>query len=60
MEGLADEELEGAIGGFEIVALEFHLLDAFEQVAAGLFGQAVGEALLLELVERRCCVRRDR
>ena len=51
MHGLADEKLEGPVGGFEIVALKFHFLYPFEQVAAGLFGEAIGETLLLQLID---------
>ena len=51
MQRLADQQLEGALGGFEFVALVLHLLDALEQLAARVFVQAVGEAVLLQLVE---------
>ena len=47
----ADQQFEGAFGGFELVALVLHLLDALQQVAARVFVQAVGEAVLLELVD---------
>ena len=51
MQRFADQQLEGAFGGFELVAFVLHLLDALEQFAAGVFVQAVGEAVLLELVD---------
>ncbi len=51
VQGFADQQLEGAFGGFEFVALVLHLLDALEQFAAGVLVEAVGEAVLLELVE---------
>ena len=35
LQRLADEELEGAVGGFEIVALVFGLFDAFDAVRGG-------------------------
>src|SRR5947199_3170019 len=50
MEGFANEQLERALGGFELVAFILHLLDALEQLAAGVFPEAAGEAVLLELV----------
>ena len=51
VQGFADEQLEGAFGGFEFIALEFEVLDAFEELAAGFFAEAVGDAMLLELVK---------
>ena len=51
MERLAHQQLEGAFGGFQFVAFVFHLLDALQQLAAGVFVEAVGQAVLLELVE---------
>ena len=51
VQGFADQQLEGAFGGFEFVAFVLHLLDALEQFAAGVFVEAVGEAVLLELVD---------
>ena len=51
VQGLADQQLEGALGGLQLVAQVLHLLDAFEQLAAGVFVEPVGEAVLLELVE---------
>ena len=51
MEGFADQQLEGAFGGFELVAFVLHLLDALQQLAAGVFVEAVGQAVLLELVD---------
>ena len=51
MQGFADQQLEGAFGGFEFVAFVLHLLDALEQFAAGVFVEAVGQAVLLELVD---------
>ena len=51
MQGLADQQLEGAFGGFEFVALMLQLLDALEQLAARFGVQAFGQAVLLELVE---------
>ena len=50
-EGFADQQFEGAFGGFEFVAFVLHLLDALEEFAAGVFFEAVGEAVLLELVD---------
>src|ERR1035437_4547906 len=50
-EGFADQQLEGAFGGFEFVALVLQLLDAFEEFAAGVFLEAAGEAVLLELID---------
>ena len=50
-EGLADQQLEGAFGGFELVAFVLHLLDALQEFAAGVFLEAVGQAVLLELVD---------
>src|ERR1035438_1901081 len=49
-EGLADEQFAGALGGFELVAFVLHLLDALEELAAGVLFEAVGEAVLLELI----------
>ena len=51
MERFAHQQLEGAFGGFEFVAFVFHLLDALEQLAAGIFVEAVGQAVLLQLVQ---------
>src|ERR1019366_4441179 len=48
-EGFADKQFEGALGGFELVAFVLHLLDALEELATGVFFEAVGEAMLLEL-----------
>src|ERR1017187_6106712 len=50
-EGFANEQLEGAFGGFELVAFVLHLLDALEELAAGVLFEAVGEAVLLELID---------
>ena len=50
-ERFADQQFEGAFGGFQLVAFVLHLLDAFEQFAAGVFFEAIGEAVLLELVD---------
>ena len=51
MQRFADQQLEVAFGGFELVALVLHLLDALEQLAAGVVAQAVRQAVLLQLVE---------
>ena len=51
VEGFAHQQLEGAFGGFEFVAFVFHLLDALQQLAAGVLVETVGEAVLLELVQ---------
>ena len=51
MERFAHQQFEGAFGGFEFVAFVLHLLDALQQFAAGVLVEAVGEAVLLELVE---------
>ena len=51
MQRFAHQQLEGALGGFQFVAFVFHLLDALQQFAARVFGQAVGQAVLLELVD---------
>src|SRR5260370_3927585 len=50
-ESFADQQLEGAFGGFELVAFVLHLLDALEELAAGAFFEAVGEAVLFEFVD---------
>ena len=50
-EGFADQQLEGALGGLELVAEVLHVLDALEQLAAGILAEPVGDAVLLELVE---------
>ena len=50
-ERFADQQFEGAFGGFQLVAFVLHLLDALEQFAAGVFFEAVGQAVLLELVD---------
>ena len=34
VQGFAHQQFEGSFGGFELVALKLHLLDAIEQVAA--------------------------
>ena len=46
---LAHQQLEGAFGGFQLVAFVLHLLDALQQFAARIFVQAVGQAVLLSL-----------
>ena len=51
MQRLADQQLEGALGGLELVALVLHVLDALQQFAAGVLAQAVGEPVLLQFVE---------
>ena len=51
MQRLAHQQLEGAFGGFQFVALVLHLLDALEQLAARVVVQALGQAVLLQLVE---------
>ena len=50
IEGFAHQQLESAFGGFQLVALVFHLLDALEQLAAGVFVEPAGQAVLLQLV----------
>ncbi len=50
-QGLANQQLEGAFGGFQLIALMLHLLDAVEQLAAGVRVQAIFEAVLLQLIE---------
>ena len=47
----AHQQLEGALGRFQFVAFVLHLLDALQQLAARVFVQAVGQAVLLQLVE---------
>jgi hypothetical protein len=37
IERLAHQQLEGAFGRFQLVAFVFHLLDALQQFAAGIF-----------------------
>ena len=51
MQRFAHQQLEGAFGRFQLIALVFHLLDAFQQLAARIFGQAIGQAVLLQLVQ---------
>lgn len=51
VDSFAHQEFKGAFGGFEIVALVFHLLDALQNFAAGGFGEIlIFEAELFELV----------
>jgi hypothetical protein len=47
---LAHQQLEGAFGGFQLVAFILHLLDALQQLAAGVFVQPVCQAVLFQLV----------
>ena len=49
LQRLANQQLESALGGFELVAFVLQLLDALEELAAGVLFEAVGEAVLLEL-----------
>ena len=60
MQRLADQQLERAFGGFELVALILHLLDALQQLAARVVVQAVCQAVLLQLVEDVAASRKDR
>ena len=51
LERFPDQQLESSLGGFQFVALKLHLLDAFQQFAAGGIVQPVFQAMLLQLVE---------
>ncbi len=48
---LAHQQLEGAFGRLQLVALVFHLLDPLQQFAARILAQPVGQPVLLQLVE---------
>ena len=50
-QGLADQELKSAFGGFKLIAQKFEVLDTFEQLAAGVLGQEVCDSMLLEFIE---------
>ena len=50
LQGFAHQELEGALGSLQLVALVFHLLDAVEHAAPRGFVQPIGQTVLLELV----------
>ena len=45
------QQLESALGRFEIVALILHLLDTFQQFPPRFVAQTVGQPVLLQLVE---------
>ena len=60
MQRLAHQQFEGAFGGFELIALKFHLLDAVEQLAARRIVQALVQAVLLQLIKDACRAPKDR
>ncbi len=49
-QGFANHQFKRPVGGFQIGAQVFHLFDALQQFAAGIFAQAF-EALLAQFIE---------
>ena len=51
MQRLANQQLEGAFGGFQFVALMLQILDALQQLTARFGIQTFGQAMLLQFVQ---------
>ena len=58
MKRLANQQLEGTFGGFQLVALMLQILDALEQLSASFGVEAFGEAVLLQLIEHVAAARK--
>src|SRR5260370_37348479 len=51
VQGLIDQQLKRSFGRFELIALEFHVLNTFQELAPALFIEALLQPMLLEHVK---------